>query len=530
VPALTFELGEGGFTVTLNLATMLRESARANPTKAVALFDGGRMTYAELDELSDRFAAGLRQEGLGRGDTVALQLPNLPHFLIAYFGLLKNGSVVVPLNVLLKAPEVAYHLGNSGARALITWSGFAEEAVKGAVAAGVRQTYVLDTTGIDRPELSRPFETLMAEPDGVEIAATDPGETAVIIYTSGTTGRPKGAELSHFQLFMNADTPGRVFGIEPDDVVLVVLPLFHVFGLSSQLNVCVRFGATMSLVTRFDPTKVLEVIQRDRVTIFEGVPTMYIALLNHPAVDQYDLSSLRVGISGGAAIPAEVLDEFEQKFGIVILEGYGLSETASTATFNFSVDDRRIYSVGKPIWGVDVQVWDERRVPLPAGREHVGELVIRGVNTMNCYHDNPEATAEAFADGWFHTGDLGYVDEDGYFFIVDRKKDLIIRGGYNVYPREVEEVLYTHPSVAEAAVIGVPHDRLGEEVLAFVELKPGCSATEEALIEFTKDRLAAYKYPRRVEFRSALPKLATGKIAKAVLEPTAVAAIAAGHG
>jgi long-chain acyl-CoA synthetase len=501
--------------MSLNLATILREAARYNPTKPVALFDEGRMTYAELDALSDRVAAGLRRDGVLPGDAVALQLPNLPHFLIAYFGILKNGSIVVPLNVLLKAPEIEYHLSDSGATAFITWAGFSAEAGKGAANAGVDRIYVVDTSGLSETALGQPFEHLLAESAGpAPFEQTDPGDTAAIVYTSGTTGRPKGAELTHFQLYMNADTPGRVFGVEPDDVVLVVLPLFHVFGMSSQLNVCVRFEATMSLVPRFDATKVLEVIQRDRVTIFEGVPTMYIALLNHPAVDQYDLSSLRIGISGGAAIPAEVLDDFERRFGIVVLEGYGLSETASTTTFNFSVSDRRIYSVGKPIWGVEVDIWDDHHQRLPAGAEHVGELVVRGVNTMRRYHNQPEATAEAFAGGWFHTGDLGYVDEDGYYFMVDRKKDLIIRGGYNVYPREVEEVLYTHPSVAEAAVVGIPHELLGDDVRAYIELKPGKSATEEELIGFTKERLAAYKYPRSVEFRSQLPKGATGKILK----------------
>jgi long-chain acyl-CoA synthetase len=508
--------------MSLNLATILREAAKYDPIKPVALFDEGRMTYAELDALSDRFAAGLRRDGVGRGDTVGLQLPNLPHFLIAYFGILKNGSIVVPLNVLLKAPEVAYHLSDSEAAALITWAGFSAEAGKGAANAGVDRVYVVDTSGLGEPAIGQPFERLLEEPIGqAPFEPTDPGDTAAIVYTSGTTGRPKGAELTHFQLLMNADTPGRVFGIQPDDVVLVVLPLFHVFGMSSELNVCVRFAGTMSLVPRFDPTKVLEVIQRDRVTIFEGVPTMYIALLNHPAIDQYDLSSLRIGISGGAAIPAEVLDDFERKFGIVILEGYGLSETASTTTFNFSASDRKIYSVGKPIWGVEVEIWDDHHRRLPPGSEHVGELVVRGVNTMRCYHNNPESTAAAFAGGWFHTGDLGYVDEEGYYFIVDRKKDLIIRGGYNVYPREVEEVLYTHPSVGEAAVVGVPHDRLGEDVKAYVELKPGKSATEEELIGFTKERLAGYKYPRSIEFRSQLPKGATGKILKESLAPAA---------
>ena len=499
-----------------NLATILRESARGHPDKPVALFDGGRMTFAELDAASDRFAVGLHGRGVEPGDSVAIQLPNLPQFLIAYFGTLKAGAVAVPMNVLLKAGESAYVLRDSQARMLITRAGVAAEAAKGAADAGVGELVVLATPGVPQPSVGQPFEDLLATaPTGAApLHQADPGDTAVIVYTAGTTGRPKGAELTHFQLYMNADTPGRLFGIRDDDVVLVVLPLFHIFGLSSILNTCVRFAATMSLVPRFDAGTALRVIQRDRVSVFEGVPTMYIALLNHPDLESYDVSSLRVGISGGAPIPAEVIDEFERRFGIVILEGYGMSETASTATFNVSAQDRRVYSVGRPIWGVEVQIWDEQRRVLPPGRPNVGELVIRGVNVMRGYRGDPAANEQAFTDGWFHTGDLGYFDDDGYLFIVDRKKDLIIRGGYNVYPREVEDVLYTHPAVAQAAVVGVPDDRLGQEVKAFVALRPGHRAAEAELISFVKERIASYKHPRSVEFRDALPMNAAGKTVK----------------
>jgi long-chain acyl-CoA synthetase len=502
--------------MSFNLATILCESARALPDKIAVIGGGRRMTYAELDAAADRFAAGLLRKGIVAGDAVALQLPNVPQFAIAYFGILKAGAVVVPMNVLYKADEVNFILRDSGARLLITWAGVAEQAAKGAADAGLSEVVVLTTPGVPAPAVGLPFETLLAAPPTgpAPLHQTDPGDTAVIVYTSGYTGRPKGAELSHFQLFMNADTPGRLFGIRDDDVMLVVLPLFHIFGLSSVLDVCVRFAATMSFVPRFDAATVLETIQRDRVTVFDGVPTMYIALLNHPDLAAYDVSSLRVGISGGAPIPAEVIDEFERHFGIVILEGYGMSETAATTTFNVSAEDRRVYSVGRPIWGVQVQVWDDNGTVLPPGREHIGELMVRGVNLMRGYHGDPVATAEAFTDGWFHTGDLGYVDEDGFFFVVDRKKELILRGGYNVYPREVEDVLYTHPAVAEAAVVGVPHQRLGQEVVAYVALRPGQHATEAELIEYTKERIASYKYPRAVRFRATLPKNAAGKIAK----------------
>jgi long-chain acyl-CoA synthetase len=496
-----------------NLAVILRESAAATPDKPVALYEGGQMTYRELDELSDRLAASLQQRGLQPGECYGLQLPNIPQFLVAYFGILKAGGVAVPMNVLLKGPEVAFYLSNSRARGLIAWAGILGEAAKGAAEAEVADVFVVGE--VPEESTATPFTHLLApHEDGPVMAHREPQDTAVVIYTSGTTGRPKGAELTHFQLYMNADIPGRLFGITPDDVVLTVLPLFHVFGLSSVLNLTIRAGGSLSLVPRFTPVAALTALQQHRCTIVDAVPTMFIALLNHPALDQYDVSSLRIAVSGGASIPAEVLDAFEQRFGVLILEGYGLSETASTTTFNVSESERRAYSVGKPIWGTECQIWDENGKPLPAGKDNIGEIVTRGFHTMKGYLHNPEATEEAFRGGWFHTGDLGYVDEDGFYFIVDRKKELIIRGGYNVYPREIEEVLYTHPAVAEAAVVGVPHERLGEEVKAYVALKRDSEVSPEELIAWTKERVAAYKYPRTIELRDSLPKSATGKILK----------------
>jgi long-chain acyl-CoA synthetase len=502
-----------------NLAVMVAESARRTPGKPAVILGETKISYAQLDAQSDRVAASLSAAGVAAGDRVGLQLPNIPQFVIAYFGILKAGGVVVPMNVLLKAPEIEFQLRDSGARTLITFGGCLDEAAKAAASAPVASLYV--AAGTTPLVAGVPFDTLLAgDQPGPQLALRSPADPAVIIYTSGTTGVPKGAVLSHVTLYMNADIPGRLFEFGDDDVVVVALPLFHIFGLSSIMNTCVLLGGTMSLVPRFEAAAVLEVIQRDRATVFEGVPTMFTALLQAPGLASYDLSSLRVAISGGAPIPAEIIDSFERRFGVTILEGYGLSETASTTTFNVSAAERKIYSVGKPIWGVSVQVWDSRGRPLPPGAEHVGEIVVRGPNVMTGYHNNPEATAEAFAGGWFHTGDLGYFDDDGFLFIVDRIKDLIIRGGYNVYPREVEEAIYTHPAVAEAAVIGVPDATLGEEVHAIVAIRDGQSVTEDELIDFVKQRIAAYKYPRTVEFRDSLPKGATGKILKKELRPS----------
>ena len=499
--------------MSFNLATILRESALAAPDKPLLLFGPRTFTYAQVDELSGRVAAGFRAAGLGRGDVLAVQLPNVPEFVFTYFGALKIGAIVVPLNPLLKAPEVAFHLRDSGARALITVDAVAGEAARGVEDAGDVRLYVLGAP-VDG---TTPFDDLYAPSGTGDIEPLNPDDTTVIIYTSGTTGRPKGAELSVFQVYMACTVAGQTFGFHPDDVTMGVLPLFHVFGLSGVLNCAVRFGATVVLVPRFEVGAVLDAMEQHRVTVFVGVPTMFVALM-HADLTGRDVSSLRVCVSGGAPIPGEVIKGFEAAFsGAPILEGYGLSETCALATFNPSAEDRRERSIGKRMWGVEVRIVDNQDVELPAGPDHVGEIVLRGHNVMKGYFRRPEATGEVMRGGWFHTGDLGYRDEDDFFYIVDRSKDLIIRGGFNVYPREIEEVLHQHPAVLEAAVVGRPHTRLGEEVVAFISLRNGASATPGDVVEFAKARLAAYKYPREVIVRSDLPKGASGKVVKAEL-------------
>jgi long-chain acyl-CoA synthetase len=349
----------------------------------------------------------------------------------------------------------------------------------------------------------------------VERAADD---TAVILYTSGTTGKPKGAELSHANLRRNCGTvSGTLATISVDDVLLGALPLFHSFGQTCTMNASVANGSTVTMLPRFDPAKALEIIARDKVTIFQGVPTMYNAMLHCETSDDADCSTLRLCMSGGAAMPAELMRAFEEKFGCMILEGYGLSETSPVASFNHPDRERKPGSIGTPIEGVEMKLVDDDGNDVPQGE--IGEIVIRGHNIMKGYWDRPEATTEAISeDGWFHSGDMGKVDDDGYFFIVDRKKELIIRGGYNVYPREVEEVLYEHPAVQEAAVVGVADDALGEEVGAAVVLCQGSEADADELKAYVKEQVAAYKYPRKIWFLDELPKGPTGKILKREIE------------
>jgi long-chain acyl-CoA synthetase len=338
----------------------------------------------------------------------------------------------------------------------------------------------------------------------------------VILYTSGTTGTPKGAELTHANLGRNVEIAIGLFRIGDDAVTLGALPLFHSFGQTCGLNATVRAGGCLTLVPRFDPGTALEVIERDRVTVFEGVPTMYGALLNHPERERFDVSTLRLCVSGGAAMPIEVMRSFEEAFGCAILEGYGLSETSPIASFNHPDRERKPGSIGTPVDGVEMKVAGEDGQDLAPGE--VGEILIRGHNVMKGYWRRPDASAEAIRGGWFHSGDLARVDDDGYFFIVDRKKDMVIRGGYNVYPREIEEILYEHEAVCEAAVVGVPHPELGEEVAAAIVLVPGAAVEEAEILEFVKGQVAAYKYPRLVWFVDELPKGPTGKILKREIE------------
>ena len=494
-----------------NLALNLTSTASAQGQRPALRLDDVVLSYAQLDDASARVAGLLRDRGVRPGDRVGVMLPNVPYFAFIYYGVLSAGAVVVPMNVLLKQREVAFYLGDPEARLVFAWHEFAEPARRGADEAGAGCVIVAPGE----------FERVLASTEpATEVVDRAGDDTAVILYTSGTTGTPKGAELTHFNLARNVEVVVRMFAVGSDDVMLGALPLFHAFGQTCALNAAVKSGACLALVARFDPAGVLETIERERVTVFEGVPTMYVALLHHPERERFDVSTLRLCVSGGAALAGEVLRGFEGAFECAVLEGYGLSETSPVASFNQPDRERKPGSIGTPIESVEMKVVDLDREEVPQGE--VGEIAIRGPNVMKGYWNRPDATAAAIdEDGWFYTGDMARIDEDGYFFIVDRKKDMIIRGGYNIYPREIEEVFYEHPAVLEVAVIGVPHAELGEEVAAVVVLKQGADVTAEELRDHVKAQVAAYKYARHVWFVSELPKGATGKILKRELQAPA---------
>ena len=486
-----------------NIARWLAERAATDPNLPVVRQGENILTFAALDAASARFAAVLAEHRVAAGDRVALILPNVAYFPVAYYAVLRLGAIAVPMNPLLKAGEIAFTWSDADVRVAVVFPLFAEEAAKAAEETGV---IVLETTPGE-------FDTQLSTTEPIpHLASRADSDTAVLFYTSGTTGTPKGAELSHANLRSNVlTTLDTLVPMGPGDVVFGGLPLFHSFGQTVGLNAAIASGACLTLLPRFDGEEALRVIERDRVTVFLGVPTMYGALLAVPDRQRFDTSTLRVAVSGGASLPVAVLRAVEEAFGVTVLEGYGLSETSPVASFNHPDAERKPGTIGTPIRGVEFSLRDEN--DREVGDDEIGEIAIRGENVMKGYWRRPEATAEALRGGWFHTGDLAVRDADGYYTIVDRKTDMIIRNGFNIYPREVEEVLYAHPAVAEAAVFGVPDPEHGEEVAALIKLRDGATATAEELQDWVKERLASYKYPRHIQF-GELPKGPTGKIVK----------------
>lgn len=516
---------------TLNLASIIEHHARLAPDREAIVWNEMRFSYGQLNRLSNRVANALTEMRIGHGDKVALVCPNLPFFPIVYYAIMKAGAVVVPLNILFKPREFIYHLKDSDAKAVFVFEGTNQlplaQMVKEAFdKVGTCEHLIVMT---NEPLAASPIdgaktltEITQDKPETFETFPTAPHDTCAILYTSGTTGQPKGAELTHSNLMTNVMT---TYAIQMQAVnlsdgeqktMLITLPLFHTTGQTCQMNTGLYAGNRVVLLPRFEARTALETMGRERVNFWTGVPTMYWAMLKYVEENVFDVapvaSNLKVVTSGGAPMPVEVMKDFERVFDIAVSEGYGLSETSPLACFNQFEKPKKPGTVGQPIFGVEVKCFDENDKEVPSGTR--GEVVIRGANVMKGYYKRPEATREAFRSGWFHTGDIGIFDAEGYLSIVDRKKDMILRGGYNIYPRELEEVIMTHEAVSLVAVVGVPDERLGEEVKAFVVPKQNYNLSEDDFINWCKTQFAANKYPRFVEICSELPIGSTGKILK----------------
>ncbi len=523
---------------TLNLASIVTHHARLAPQKEAIVWNDVRMSYGQLDAMCNKVANALTEMGIGHGDKVALNCPNLPYFPIVYYAIMKVGAAVVPTCVLFTPREIEYQLKDSDAKAIFAFEGTPELPIGVSTKAAFDAVDSCEHLVILPKELmgASPFpehktltQLIATQPDTFETYPTAPDDTCAILYTSGTTGQPKGAELTHLNLWSNVittyniHTPMLDFTDGEQKTVLITLPLFHTTGQTVQMNTNIYGGNRVVLLPRFDPKATLDTMVAEKVNFWVGVPTMYWALLKYADESGYDISrvkeNMKVCTSGGAPMPVEVMKEFQEKFGVRVLEGYGLSETSPLATFSHFEKPSKPGWVGQPIFGVDVRCVDDNDVEVPRGTR--GEVVIRGTNVMKGYYKRPEATAEAFRNGWFHSGDIGIMDDEGYLSIVDRKKDMILRGGYNIYPRELEEVIMTHPAVSLVAVVGVPNNKMGEEVKAFLVLKEGAQLSDAEFIDWCKTQFAANKYPRYVEFRDALPIGNTGKISKLMLRDEA---------
>jgi long-chain acyl-CoA synthetase len=514
----------------LNVASCLSNSAAKFSDQLAVVCENRSFTFAELEHWSAQIAEVLLAQGMKREDHVLLLAPNVPEFTAVYYAVLRIGGVVVPVNTLFLPHELAGLLAHSDSKFMIVWHTLAE---KGASAFEHDETcQALFFMGTDRQNMSptlfpaestRPrllLDELVGEmPGTVDYFQTTPDDTAVILYTSGTTGKSKGVELSHFNLYSNAfyTKESPALDIKPGSVTLAVLPLFHTFGQTAIQNASVMAGATMVMVPQFEPRRTLSELEKHRGTHIAAVPTMYNLMLQTQRRYDYDVSSLQVAVSGGASLPVAIHRDFEELFHVKINEGYGLSETSPIACMTPPRDGlNKPGSIGPEFYGTQVRI--VREDGTFAGVDEVGELVIRGHNVMKGYYKDPTITAAVFHEGgWFRSGDIAKMDADGYVYIVDRAKDVIIRAGMNIYPREIEEVLHHHPAVVEAAVVGIPDDTLSESVVAFVTLAPGAEISAPELQKYCRDRLAIYKCPKRIEFVEQLPKNSTGKIMKRAL-------------
>ena len=524
----------------LSLGTTFLGVAQRRAQEVALFFEGHAILYGDLARQTEAFALALRLRGIQPGDRVAIILPNFPHFLPAYFGAMRAGAIAITMNPTYRPPEIQHIFNDAQVTAAVVWSD-ALPLVQQAIGEDPLPRLLISVTlptgeGNAAPASSAPaaapvptetisFEQLLGEAAAAIASGNRPApiaepaqdDVAVILYTSGTTGRAKGAMLTHRNLLSNAESIIQLANLGPQDVLMSVLPLFHVFGSTVCMVAPLLAGAPIVLVPRFDPRRLIPTIQQQHVTILAGVPSMYALLLRTPLTSQ-DISSLRLCVSGGAALPGEILRTFKEKFGIPLIEGYGLTESSPAAVFNPPNGVQKAGSIGLPIPGVEVQVHDIKDQPLPTGQ--IGEIAIRGPNVMKGYYHLPEATAQTIRNDWLYTGDLGYQDDDGYFFIVDRAKDVIIKGGLNVYPRELEEVLMAHPKIAEAAIVGIGDTMKGESIKACITPRDGQDLTRDEVIDFMRERVAPFKVPNLVEFYplpAGLPKNATGKVLKTEL-------------
>jgi long-chain acyl-CoA synthetase len=512
----------------LNLAATLEYSAKTNSDDPAIYFADKVFSYNDVNMMANKVANGLLQSGIKAGDKVALCCPNIPQFIFSYFGILKAGCIVLPFNVLLKNNEIEFILNNSQASGIICFEGTPELAIAKEVMDAMKKSEFCKKMWVIKAsenfkinnENIFDFNSLISNSeeyfDTIQCSSEN---TAVILYTSGTTGKPKGAELTHSNILFNSFIGKDLAQLNKSDKVIMSLPLFHVYGQVVMMLSAILSGSSLIVLPRFDPIEVLQAMEKYKATVFGGVPTMYWALLNSLDDSKVDINiiskNLRVCSAGGSSLPLEVLRNFEEHFKVPILEGYGLSETSPGITFNHLGRERKPGSVGQPVWGIEIKIFDENDKEVKT--KDTGEIVVRGHAVMKGYYNNKEGTKNALRGGWFYTGDIGYYDEDGYLYIVDRVKDMIIRGGYNVYPRELEEVLMKHPDISLVAVIGVPHDEWGEEIKACIVLKDGVNCSKEDIIDFAKSNIAAYKYPRIIDFYDSLPLNATGKILKTEL-------------
>jgi long-chain acyl-CoA synthetase len=522
----------------IGIYEMLAQAVERNPNGTATLFFGARIRYAELRKRIDRFADGLAELGVRKGDRVAVILPNFPAYPIAHFAVLKLGAVLVPTNPLYVERELAHQLSNSGAETAIVFDQLlpkleairSQTPVKRVIVAGIRE-FLPPMLGVlyglknktamplDRNRGMLPFSALLqGKAPSAPSVPVEPDDVAMLLYTGGTTGVSKGAVLTHRNILVNVtQTRHWLWKTEDkEEVLLCVLPFFHSYGMTTGLHLSVILSSTMLLLPRFDLNEVVKRIRKHRPTVFCAVPAMYNAVNNHPKATPKNVGSIRFCLSGGSGLPMEVQKSFETLTGASLVEGYGLSEASPVTHVNPIEGKRKIGTIGLPVSDTDSMIVDpETRKPLPAGKE--GELAVRGPQVMKGYWNMPDETALVLKDGWLYTGDIAVMDEEGFFRIVDRKKDLIISAGMNVFPREVEEVLYQHPKVSEAAVVGIPSAVRDEVVKAFIVAKPGQTLTRGELLQFCRDKLAKFKVPKEIELRDSLPKSAAGKILKRVL-------------